>query len=95
MNKVNGMVNSCVAYLVVAFFPEPLYMDDLENMLDEAMLSLNTMTEDGSIEEVCLIYTIFKIELLELNSLCGGQISFMIMLECMIKAPFFVAFQAD
>ncbi|RVW70252.1 hypothetical protein CK203_056196 [Vitis vinifera] len=31
---------------------EPLYIDDLENILDEAMLSLNTMTEDGSIEEV-------------------------------------------
>ncbi|RVW79233.1 hypothetical protein CK203_045241 [Vitis vinifera] len=32
--------------------PGPLYIDDLENILDEAMLSLNTMTEDGSIEEV-------------------------------------------
>ncbi|XP_068311994.1 uncharacterized protein [Pyrus communis] len=31
---------------------EPLYIDDSEDMLNEAMLSLNTMTEDGSIEEV-------------------------------------------
>ncbi|KAL6284378.1 hypothetical protein ACE6H2_015307 [Prunus campanulata] len=28
-----------------------LYIDDLEDMLAEAMLSLNTMTEDGNIEE--------------------------------------------
>ena len=36
-------------------FPELLYIDDLEEMLNEAMLSLNTMTEDGSIEEVCFV----------------------------------------
>ncbi|KAK9292880.1 hypothetical protein L1049_020861 [Liquidambar formosana] len=35
-------------------FKEPRYVDDLENLLDEAMLSLNTMIEDGSIEEVSL-----------------------------------------
>ncbi|KAL8159579.1 hypothetical protein V2J09_001116, partial [Rumex salicifolius] len=29
-----------------------LYIDDLENLLDEAMLSLNTEVADGSIEEV-------------------------------------------
>lgn len=32
---------------------ETLYIDDLENILDEGMLSLNAMIEDGSIEEVC------------------------------------------
>ncbi|CAK9318082.1 unnamed protein product [Citrullus colocynthis] len=31
---------------------EPLYIDDLEMILDEAMLSLNTQVDDGSIEEV-------------------------------------------
>ncbi|KAI5326576.1 PREDICTED: pre-rRNA-processing TSR2 [Prunus dulcis] len=31
---------------------EVLYIDDLEDILNEAMLSLNTVTEDGSIEEV-------------------------------------------
>ena len=37
------------------FLPsETLYIDDLENILDEGMLSLNAMIEDGSIEEVCL-----------------------------------------
>lgn len=43
---------------VFFFFPvcpaEPLYIDDLENILDEGMVSLNTMAEDGSIEEVCV-----------------------------------------
>ncbi|XP_061347707.1 uncharacterized protein LOC133293187 [Gastrolobium bilobum] len=31
---------------------EPLYIDDLESILDEGMLSLNVEVEDGSIEEV-------------------------------------------
>ncbi|KAG7024555.1 Pre-rRNA-processing protein TSR2-like protein [Cucurbita argyrosperma subsp. argyrosperma] len=31
---------------------EPLYIDDLEMILDEALLSLNTQVDDGSIEEV-------------------------------------------
>ncbi|KAJ4832090.1 hypothetical protein Tsubulata_049429 [Turnera subulata] len=31
---------------------EPLYLDVLENILDEAMLSLNTVIEDGSVEEI-------------------------------------------
>ncbi|GAB2246512.1 hypothetical protein Droror1_Dr00002005 [Drosera rotundifolia] len=30
---------------------EPLYIDDLENLLDEKMLSLNTEAEDGSVQE--------------------------------------------
>jgi len=40
------------------FFPEPLYIDDLENMLHQVLESLNTLAEDGSAEEVCLLYII-------------------------------------
>ncbi|KOM48101.1 hypothetical protein LR48_Vigan07g180500, partial [Vigna angularis] len=32
-------------------FKEPLYIDDLEDILDQGMLSLNVEVEDGSIEE--------------------------------------------
>ncbi|KAB2607309.1 hypothetical protein D8674_007026 [Pyrus ussuriensis x Pyrus communis] len=35
---------------------EPFYVDDLEDTLNEATLSLNTVAEDGSIEEVFLLY---------------------------------------
>ncbi|XP_065872456.1 uncharacterized protein [Euphorbia lathyris] len=44
---------------------EPLYMDDLENILDEGMLSLNTMIEDGSVEEVAEKLMIMHEECLE------------------------------
>ncbi|WCJ18373.1 Pre-rRNA-processing protein TSR2 conserved region [Euphorbia peplus] len=44
---------------------EPLYLDDLENILDEGMLSLNTMIEDGSIEEVAEKLMIMHEECLE------------------------------
>lgn len=33
-------------------FSEALYVDELENLLDDFMLSLNTEIDDGSIEEV-------------------------------------------
>ncbi|CAB4281851.1 unnamed protein product [Prunus armeniaca] len=46
---------------------EPLYIDDLEDMLNEAMLSLNTMTEDGSIEEVAEKLMIMHEECLDCN----------------------------
>ncbi|KAK9943039.1 hypothetical protein M0R45_008663 [Rubus argutus] len=46
---------------------EPLYIDDLEEMLNEAMLSLNTMTEDGSIEEVAEKIMIMYEECLDCN----------------------------
>ncbi|KAJ4721571.1 putative Pre-rRNA-processing protein TSR2 [Melia azedarach] len=46
---------------------EMLYIDDLENILDEAMLSLNTMTEDGSVEEVAEKLMIMHEECLEGN----------------------------
>ncbi|KAJ6762882.1 hypothetical protein OIU79_023598 [Salix purpurea] len=46
---------------------EPLYIDDLESILDESMLSLNTMIEDGSIEEVAEKLMIMHEECLEGN----------------------------
>ncbi|KAJ9180228.1 hypothetical protein P3X46_008500 [Hevea brasiliensis] len=46
---------------------EPLYIDDLENILDEGMLSLNTMIEDGSVEEVAEKLMIMHEECLEGN----------------------------
>ncbi|XWS42470.1 hypothetical protein CRYUN_Cryun16bG0016600 [Craigia yunnanensis] len=39
---------------VISFFTEskaePLYIDDLENVLEEGLLSLNTLVDDGSVE---------------------------------------------
>ncbi|KAL3573603.1 hypothetical protein D5086_024216 [Populus alba] len=46
---------------------QPLYIDDLESILDEAMLSLNTMIEDGSVEEVAEKLMIMHEECLEGN----------------------------
>ncbi|KAF2298524.1 hypothetical protein GH714_023963 [Hevea brasiliensis] len=46
---------------------EPHYIDDLESILDEGMLSLNTMIEDGSIEEVAEKLMIMHEECLEGN----------------------------
>ncbi|KAL5770734.1 hypothetical protein ACOSP7_014888 [Xanthoceras sorbifolium] len=46
---------------------ETLYIDDLENILQEAMLSLNTMAEDDSIEEVAEKLMIMHEECLECN----------------------------
>ncbi|GLT90492.1 hypothetical protein SLE2022_084210 [Rubroshorea leprosula] len=55
---------------VFSFFnnsKEPLYIDDLENILEESLLSLNTMAEDGSIEEVAEKLMIVHEECLEGN----------------------------
>ncbi|XVF06256.1 hypothetical protein REPUB_Repub06bG0032100 [Reevesia pubescens] len=56
---------------VISFFTksraEPLYIDDLENILEEGLLSLNTMVEDGSIEEVAEKLMIMHEECLEGN----------------------------
>ncbi|KAA8536951.1 hypothetical protein F0562_029429 [Nyssa sinensis] len=46
---------------------EPLYIDDLEDMLDEFMLSLNTEIGDGSIEEIAEKLMIMHEECLEGN----------------------------
>ncbi|CAI9273523.1 unnamed protein product [Lactuca saligna] len=46
---------------------EALYVDDLENLLDDFMLSLNTEIEDGSIEEISENLMIIHEECLEGN----------------------------
>ncbi|GAV69874.1 WGG domain-containing protein [Cephalotus follicularis] len=46
---------------------EPLYIDDLENILDEGIVSLNTIADDGSIEEVSKKLMIMHEECLEGN----------------------------
>ncbi|XP_038896815.1 pre-rRNA-processing protein TSR2 homolog [Benincasa hispida] len=46
---------------------EPLYIDDLEMILDEAMLSLNTQVDDGSIEEVAERLIVMHEECLDRN----------------------------
>ncbi|KAK3200537.1 hypothetical protein Dsin_023952 [Dipteronia sinensis] len=46
---------------------EQLYIDDLESILQEAMLSLNTMAEDDSIEEVAEKIMLMHEECLECN----------------------------
>ncbi|XP_030534812.1 pre-rRNA-processing protein TSR2 homolog [Rhodamnia argentea] len=46
---------------------EPLYFDDLEDLLHDAMISLNTVAEDGSVEEVAEKLLIMHEECLEGN----------------------------
>ncbi|KAM1644196.1 hypothetical protein ACFXTH_005607 [Malus domestica] len=46
---------------------EPFYVEDLEDTLTKATLSLNTMTEDGSIEEVAEKLMIMYEECLDCN----------------------------
>ncbi|KAK7293557.1 hypothetical protein RJT34_16425 [Clitoria ternatea] len=46
---------------------EPLYIDDLEDTLDQGMLSLNVEVEDGSIEEVAEKLMVMHEECLEGN----------------------------
>ncbi|KAK4253492.1 hypothetical protein QN277_010156 [Acacia crassicarpa] len=46
---------------------EPLYIDDLESMLYEGMVSLNLEIEDGSVEEVAMKLMILHEECLEGN----------------------------
>lgn len=46
---------------------EPLYIDDLEDLLYEAMIALNTVAEDGSVEEVAEKLVIMHEECLEGN----------------------------
>ncbi|KAL0426547.1 UNVERIFIED_CONTAM: hypothetical protein Slati_2829500 [Sesamum latifolium] len=48
-------------------FPEQVYIDDLEDMLDEFMLSLNTEIGDGSIEEIAEKMMVMHEECLEGN----------------------------
>ncbi|KAG5244944.1 pre-rRNA-processing protein [Salix suchowensis] len=66
----SGLLAEQLASDILSWFThsrEPLYIDDLEGILDEAMLSLNTMIEDGSIEEVAEKLMIMHEECLEGN----------------------------
>ncbi|XP_074361933.1 uncharacterized protein LOC141702139 [Apium graveolens] len=47
----------------------PIYIDELEDMLDDFMLSLNTELDDGSIEEISEKLMIMREECLECNFL--------------------------
>lgn len=38
--------------IAISICSEPVYIDDVENVLDDFMLSLNTEIADGSIEDV-------------------------------------------
>ncbi|KAB5556333.1 hypothetical protein DKX38_007242 [Salix brachista] len=81
----SGLLAEQLASDILSWFTqsrEPLYIDDLEGILDEAMLSLNTMIEDGSIEEVipyslknCSLLLLFKVHALSWVTLQGLQIS--------------------
>lgn len=44
------------SWLILVVCSEDLYIDDLEDKLAEGLLSLNTMVDDGSIEEVWISY---------------------------------------
>ncbi|XP_061971211.1 uncharacterized protein LOC133693873 [Populus nigra] len=66
----SGLLAEQLASDILSWFTqskEPLFIDDLEGILDEAMLSLNTMIEDGSIEEVAEKLMIMHEECLEGN----------------------------
>jgi hypothetical protein len=41
--------------LIQCFFTDPLYIDDLETLLDEGALAFNLQIEDGSVEEVLIL----------------------------------------
>ncbi|KAG6775185.1 hypothetical protein POTOM_018619 [Populus tomentosa] len=67
----SGLLAEQLASDILSWFTQskggPLFIDDLEGILDEAMLSLNTMIEDGSIEEVAEKLMIMHEECLEGN----------------------------
>ncbi|KAE8684991.1 serine/threonine-protein kinase CTR1-like [Hibiscus syriacus] len=62
---------TCICSDVLSFFTETkveaLYIDILENVLEEGLVSLNTLVEDGSIEEVAEKLVIMHEECLEGN----------------------------
>ncbi|KAE8664134.1 putative Seed maturation protein [Hibiscus syriacus] len=64
--KANAICTDVVSFFT-ASRAEPLYIDDLENILEEGLLSLNTLVEDGSIEEVAEKLMIMHEECLEGN----------------------------
>ncbi|KAH1084141.1 hypothetical protein J1N35_023902 [Gossypium stocksii] len=64
--KANAICTDVFSFFTEAR-AEPLYIDDLENLLEEGLLSLNTLVEDGSIEEVAEKLMIMHEECLEGN----------------------------
>ncbi|KAG4177317.1 hypothetical protein ERO13_A11G298500v2 [Gossypium hirsutum] len=66
LGKANAICTDVFAFFTEAR-AEPLYIDDLENLLEEGLLSLNTLVEDGSIEEVAEKLMIMHEECLEGN----------------------------
>ncbi|KAK4261515.1 hypothetical protein QN277_004502 [Acacia crassicarpa] len=63
--KAEGLGSDILSWFTQS--KEPLYIDDLENMLDEGLISLNMVVEDGSIEEVAEKLMILHEECLEGN----------------------------
>ncbi|MBA0619349.1 hypothetical protein Godav_028537, partial [Gossypium davidsonii] len=66
LGKANAICTDVFSFFTEAR-AEPLYIDDLENLLEEGLLSLNTLVEDGSIEEVAEKLMIMHEECLEGN----------------------------
>ncbi|PPS15251.1 hypothetical protein GOBAR_AA05323 [Gossypium barbadense] len=66
LGKANAICTDVFAFFTEAR-AEPLYIDDLENLLEEGLLSLNTLVEDGSVEEVAEKLMIMHEECLEGN----------------------------
>ncbi|KAL9250311.1 hypothetical protein AKJ16_DCAP26323 [Drosera capensis] len=59
----NGLFN----FSAVICFEQLLYIDDLENLLDEKMLTLNTVIHDGSVQETAERLLIMFEECLDVN----------------------------
>ncbi|PPD69208.1 hypothetical protein GOBAR_DD33909 [Gossypium barbadense] len=64
LGKANAICTDVFSFFTEAR-AEPLYIDDLENLLEEGLLSLNTLVEDGSVEEVAEKLMIMHEECLE------------------------------
>jgi hypothetical protein len=47
-----------ILIFIQCFCTDPLYIDDLETLLDEGVLAFNLQIEDGSVEEVAIFLKI-------------------------------------
>ncbi|EOY11156.1 Pre-rRNA-processing protein TSR2, putative [Theobroma cacao] len=65
--KANMLYSDVISFFTNTKRAEPLYIDDLENILREGLHSLNTDVDDGSIEEVAEKLMIMHEECLEGN----------------------------
>ncbi|KAK7386727.1 hypothetical protein VNO78_27062 [Psophocarpus tetragonolobus] len=63
--KAEQLANDILSWFTQS--KEPLYIDDIEDILDQGMLSLNVEVEDGSIEEVAEKLMVMHEEFLEGN----------------------------